>query len=117
MKSFVLQAVLAGAALAAPNRGPLAGAAVLERAAAGDCKCFPGDACWPATAQWDALNATVGGNLIATVPLGSPCHDPTYDAAVCASLQSQWQDAEIHMESSSSIMAPFFANQSCDPFQ
>ncbi|KAK6211538.1 isoamyl alcohol oxidase (FAD binding domain-containing protein) [Colletotrichum tabaci] len=116
MKSFVLQAVLAGAALAAPNRGPFAGAAVLERAA-GDCKCFPGDACWPATAQWNALNTTVGGNLIATVPLGSPCHDPTYDAAVCASLQSQWQDSEIHMESSSSIMAPFFANQSCDPFQ
>ncbi|WQF86601.1 Putative berberine/berberine, FAD-binding domain, PCMH-type, FAD-binding, type PCMH, subdomain 2 [Colletotrichum destructivum] len=116
MKSFVLQAVLAGVALAAPNRGPFAGAAVLERAA-GDCKCFPGDACWPATAQWNALNTTVGGNLIATVPLGSPCHDPTYDAAVCASLQSQWQDSEIHMESSSSIMAPFFANQSCDPFQ
>ncbi|OLN97798.1 putative FAD-linked oxidoreductase-like protein 7 [Colletotrichum chlorophyti] len=110
MKSFVLQAALAGAALAAPNRPSV------SRAAA-DCKCFPGDSCWPATAQWDALNTTVGGNLIATVPLGSPCHDPTYDAATCSSLQKQWQGSEIHMESSSSIMAPFFANQSCDPFQ
>ncbi|EXF86169.1 Zinc finger E-box-binding homeobox 1 [Colletotrichum fioriniae] len=114
MKSFVLQAALAGAALAAPNHR--IGTAFTERAA-GDCKCFPGDACWPATAQWDALNTTVGGNLIATVPLGAPCHDPVYDAATCATLQSEWQDAEIHMGSSSSIMAPFFANQSCDPFQ
>ncbi|OHW97961.1 FAD binding domain-containing protein [Colletotrichum incanum] len=116
MKSFVLQAALAGAALAAPNHRSFTGAAVVERAV-DDCKCFPGDSCWPATAQWDALNTTVGGNLIATVPLGSPCHDPTYDAATCATLQSQWQQSEIHMESSSSIMAPFFANQSCDPFQ
>ncbi|KAF4781198.1 FAD binding domain-containing protein [Colletotrichum scovillei] len=114
MKSFVLRAALAGAALAAPNHR--IGTAFTERAA-GDCKCFPGDACWPATAQWDALNTTVGGNLIATVPLGAPCHDPVYDAATCATLQSEWQDAEIHMGSSSSIMAPFFANQSCDPFQ
>ncbi|KAK2049429.1 FAD binding domain-containing protein [Colletotrichum somersetense] len=116
MKSFVIQALLAGAALAARGRHTVRRTNAVERAAA-DCKCFPGDSCWPATAQWDALNTTVGGNLIATVPLGSPCHDPTYDAATCASLQSQWQYSEIHMNSSSSIMAPFFANQSCDPFQ
>ncbi|KAK2053783.1 FAD binding domain-containing protein [Colletotrichum caudatum] len=117
MKSFVIQALLAGAALAARGRHTLRRTNAVERAPAADCKCFPGDSCWPATAQWDALNTTVGGNLIATVPLGSPCHDPTYDAATCASLKSQWQYSEIHMNSSSSIMAPFFANQSCDPFQ
>ncbi|EFQ34535.1 FAD binding domain-containing protein [Colletotrichum graminicola] len=116
MKSFVLQAVFAGAALAARGRHSVRGATVVGRDVA-DCKCFPGDSCWPVTAQWDALNTTVGGNLIATIPLGSPCHDPTYDAATCASLQSAWQDSEIHMNSSSSVMAPFFANQSCDPFQ
>ncbi|KAJ9245257.1 hypothetical protein C8Q69DRAFT_211537 [Paecilomyces variotii] len=80
------------------------------------CKCFPGDSCWPTPHQWNSLNRTVGGRLIATVPLGQPCHDPFYDAEVCSSLQSQWQEAPIHMESSSSVMAPFFANQSCDPF-
>ncbi|KAF5484496.1 FAD-linked oxidoreductase ZEB1 [Colletotrichum siamense] len=115
MKSFVLQAALFGAALAAPNRSGSGFAPFAERAT--DCKCFPGDSCWPSTETWNALNTTVGGRLIATVPLGSPCHDPTYDAATCATLQSEWQDSEIHMESSSSIMAPFFANQSCDPFQ
>ncbi|KAH6689910.1 FAD binding domain-containing protein [Plectosphaerella plurivora] len=81
------------------------------------CKCFPGDPCWPTSTEWSALNTTVQGRLIATVPLGSPCHDPEYDAEKCQQLQSQWQFSEIHMDDSSSVMAPFFANQSCDPFQ
>ncbi|KAH8680428.1 hypothetical protein BGZ61DRAFT_359187 [Ilyonectria robusta] len=81
------------------------------------CKCFPGDSCWPSDNVWKSLNTTVNGRLIKTVPLGSPCHDPTYDAKECAYLQSQWQSPSIHMDSSSSVMAPWFANQSCDPFQ
>lgn len=55
-----------------------------------DCKCFPGDECWPSAAEWSALNTTVDGRLIATVPLGSPCHDPGYDEEQCAYLQEQW---------------------------
>lgn len=62
---------------------------------AADCKCFPGDACWPSQTEWSALNATVGGRLIATVPLGSPCHDPHYDEDECAYLQDQWLLAGI----------------------
>ncbi|KAH6888514.1 hypothetical protein B0T10DRAFT_441523 [Thelonectria olida] len=82
-----------------------------------NCKCFPGDACWPSRKEWAHLNSTVGGRLIATVPLGAACHDPVYNAAECAALQDQWQAPTIHMQSSSSVMAPLFANQSCDPFQ
>lgn len=59
------------------------------------CKCFPGDACWPSDNQWKSLNTTVNGRLIKTVPLGSPCHDPTYDAAQCKYLQDQWQHPGI----------------------
>ncbi|KAG6367111.1 hypothetical protein INS49_001293 [Diaporthe citri] len=80
------------------------------------CRCFPGDECWPSDAEWSSLNATVGGRLIATVPLGSPCHDPYYDEDQCAYLREQWLYAGIHLNSSSSVMAPFFANQSCDPW-
>ncbi|KAH8652522.1 hypothetical protein BX600DRAFT_418016 [Xylariales sp. PMI_506] len=92
---------------------------LLGAAAAGSsgCKCFPGDSCWPSRSEWNALNKAVGGRLVATVPLGTPCHDPNYDEATCEYLQSQWHFEEIHMNSSSSVMAPFFANQSCDPFQ
>ncbi|KAJ0165266.1 putative FAD-linked oxidoreductase [Colletotrichum tanaceti] len=80
------------------------------------CHCLPGDKCWPSTASWDGLNATVGGRLVATKPIGSPCHDPTYDAAACAALQSSWTNPLTHIPSSSSVMQTYFANQSCDPF-
>ncbi|KAG0648444.1 FAD-linked oxidoreductase ZEB1 [Hyphodiscus hymeniophilus] len=85
-------------------------------ATASSCRCLPGDSCWPTTKEWKALNTTVGGRLVATVPLGSPCHDPKYNGTECAILQSQWLQPQLHMNSSSSVMAPFFANQSCDPF-
>ncbi|KAK3939574.1 hypothetical protein QBC46DRAFT_262899 [Diplogelasinospora grovesii] len=80
------------------------------------CKCFPGASCWPSTGDWNQLNRTVGGRLIATVPLAEACHDPNYDAEECQYLQGQWQYPGIHMNNSASVMAPFFANQSCDPF-
>jgi hypothetical protein len=52
------------------------------------CKCYPGEACWPSDADWAALNSSISGRLISTVPLGAPCHDPTYNAAACAAFQA-----------------------------
>ncbi|EMC98973.1 hypothetical protein BAUCODRAFT_65846 [Baudoinia panamericana UAMH 10762] len=83
------------------------------------CRCFPGDLCWPSEAIWDAFNFTVGGRLVATVPLAAPCHYDQYapySNDTCANLQANWLWPQQHYDSSSSIMAPFFANQSCDPF-
>lgn len=59
-------------------------------AATSKCRCYPSQSCWPTPAQWAALNGSVSGRLVATVPLGSPCHDPTYNATVCKSLQENW---------------------------
>lgn len=56
---------------------------------------MPGDACWPSTEDWTALNSSLSGKLIETVPLGSPCHDPTYVVAECLSVQQQWFKPEI----------------------
>lgn len=61
---------------------------------ASTCYCLPGDSCWPSDSTWASLNDTVGGRLIATVPLGSPCHDPNYNATACAALQSAWTEPE-----------------------
>ncbi|KAL2126018.1 hypothetical protein VTI74DRAFT_1951 [Chaetomium olivicolor] len=80
------------------------------------CKCFPGDRCWPSSNDWNKLNQTVGGRLIATVPLAEACHNPNYDPVRCKTLQDEWQNPATHMDDSASVMAPFFANQSCDPF-
>jgi hypothetical protein len=60
-----------------------------------NCKCFPGDTCWPSTDDWDSLNTTVGGQLIATVPLGEPCHAPTYNARECQALKREWQLVDV----------------------
>ena len=64
-------------------------------AAAQNCRCFPGDSCWPASDVWDSFNKTVDGQLIATVPLASPCHTPDYDAATCKELRGEWQEPEV----------------------
>ncbi|KAI1107966.1 FAD binding domain protein [Jackrogersella minutella] len=84
------------------------------------CRCFPGDPCWPSPAEWESFNRTVGGQLIATVPVASPCHDDfpgvSYDADKCAEIQVNWARPELHDKTTHSPMAAFFANMSCDPF-
>ncbi|KAI9159084.1 FAD-linked oxidoreductase ZEB1 [Paramyrothecium foliicola] len=80
------------------------------------CRCLPGDQCWPSEGTWAQLNSTVGNRLVASKPIGSPCHDPTYDEAACTALRNSWSNPLTHLPSSSSIMQPSFANQSCDPF-
>ncbi|ROT43747.1 FAD binding domain-containing protein [Sodiomyces alkalinus F11] len=77
---------------------------------------MPGEPCWPSEHAWQHFNATVHGGLVATEPIGSPCHDPTYDAAACEALRAEWTNPLTHIPSSSSIMQTYFANQSCDPF-
>ncbi|KAM0551363.1 hypothetical protein ACHAPJ_008472 [Fusarium lateritium] len=105
MKSFFSLALL-----------PLAAIAGSTNNATSKCRCLPGDACWPSTTTWGQFNQTVNGALIKTVPIGSPCHDPTYDADACAALQDAWKLPQTHYESSHSVMQAYFANQSCDPF-
>lgn len=56
------------------------------------CKFIPGDAGWPSRKDWQQLNRTVHGRLIATTPLGQVCHDKghfgAYDEAACAKLKT-----------------------------
>ncbi|KAJ1325462.1 FAD-binding protein [Microdochium nivale] len=81
-----------------------------------DCRCLPGDSCWPSQSKWDDLNMAVGGRLVATVPVGSVCHDPTYDEQACAALRASYDEPATHYTSSSSMMTKFWGNQSCSPF-
>ncbi|KAI0156931.1 hypothetical protein GGR57DRAFT_491405 [Xylariaceae sp. FL1272] len=68
------------------------------------CRCFPGDDCWPSPADWNALNQSVHGSLIATISIASVCNNSfpgvSYDE----------EKLRIHP------MAAIFANLSCDPF-
>ncbi|KAJ5881698.1 FAD binding domain protein [Penicillium soppii] len=80
------------------------------------CRCLPEDDCWPSVSTWNAFNQSVDGRLVATVPLATPCHVPTYNEKTCAALKEGWLLPEEHYESSSSFMAPFFTNGTCDPY-
>ncbi|OTB13179.1 hypothetical protein K445DRAFT_76648 [Daldinia sp. EC12] len=99
-----------------------ANAAILKNGGSGaesPCRCFPGDACWPTIDTWDAFNTSLGGKLISTIPIGAPCHHDTaagYNSDQCRNLQDVWFLPETHLKSSSSTMAPFFTNNSCNPF-
>lgn len=56
------------------------------------CKPLPGEANWPGATAWEALNSSVSGRLLATIPPGSVCHPELvqYDFSACAVLPSQW---------------------------
>ncbi|KAJ5956778.1 hypothetical protein N7501_011057 [Penicillium viridicatum] len=75
-------------------------AKVIPRGSA-SCRYIPGDAGWPTENQWQALNVTVGGRLLATNPIAHVCHDPAYSAADCESLQEAWGTPNLQCVSSS----------------
>jgi len=99
MKANIV-ALLALVGVAASSHQPLA---LVERRASppgalARCKCYPGEACWPSTADWGNLNRTVGGRLVKAAPPGAVCYDsfegvPTRDPAKCAEVASQWSNA------------------------
>jgi len=64
-----------------------------------ECRCFPGDACWPSEKEWSSFNSTVGGKLVKTIPVASVCHDPHYDAAACEALRAVWLDPDTQLVS------------------
>ena len=72
-------------------------AQVVAAPSTNQCRCFPGDACWPCADTWAQLNQSIGGALVATTPLAAPCHnDPfaPYDAAECQKLQDGWLEPQ-----------------------
>ncbi|KAJ8129072.1 hypothetical protein O1611_g4562 [Lasiodiplodia mahajangana] len=81
-----------------------------------NCRCIPGDKCWPSAQKWESLNATVHGRLIAAAPLARVCHEPHYDEAACTALGEGWALPETHFPNPVEIMAPEWQNYTCDPF-
>jgi len=87
LSSAAAAAVLPGPDLDSRDGGP----------GGSSCKSIPGDPRWPAAPEWERLNRTIGGRLIAAKPAASVCHvDPfhVYDAAACANLQTNWDRPE-----------------------
>ena len=76
---------LSGRAPSLPG-GSSAPAAAPRAASVGFCA--PGQACWPTAAQWQTLNASVGGSLLAVAPPLASCFGTfpgvPYDGAACS---------------------------------
>jgi hypothetical protein len=68
---------------------------VRANASTGACRTMAGDLTWPSPSTWQAFNTSVGGRLVATVPLASVCHSPHYNATACAVVQANWNVAEF----------------------
>ncbi|KAI0097727.1 putative FAD-dependent isoamyl alcohol oxidase [Nemania sp. FL0031] len=84
------------------------------------CRYIPSDPEYPGADDWSALNKTVVGRLIRTMPQASVCHTKPsavlYNEAACADLQSIWSLAQIYELKPAEIMNGYYQNQSCDPF-
>ncbi|KAH8646888.1 hypothetical protein BX600DRAFT_518908 [Xylariales sp. PMI_506] len=96
----------------------LLGAFVLVNA--GDtrnCKCAPGDSCWPSDGDFEALNQTVSGQLIRGVPPASVCYQdqPDYDESACQTVATSWFESTFHASDPISVGWPWWANNSCPP--
>jgi hypothetical protein len=83
------------------------------------CRCFPGDACWPSAAVWSSFNQSVEGRLIQNVPLAGVCRSAEPGSSrteECERLRSNWFLPETHLSSIGSVMSAFFTNNSCNVF-
>ncbi|KAL8423851.1 hypothetical protein RB596_003896 [Gaeumannomyces avenae] len=84
---------------------------------AGECRAFPGTDSWPTQSAWDALNSTLGGALIPTVPAAAPCYRDwgNYDAEKCAAVVANWTNPYFHEADPTSIMWPLWQGRTCMP--
>ncbi|KAF7672571.1 fad binding domain protein [Alternaria burnsii] len=82
-----------------------------------ECKCSPGEPCWPSPSEWDSLNMTVSGRLIRTVLPASVCYtdEPNYDLEACDRVIASWTTNSFHSDDPASIHNPAKANNSCNP--
>lgn len=63
-----------------------------------NCRALPGDVSWPSNPVCNALNKTLNGHLIASVPMASACHDApfnNYNATLCAQIQASWGETKL----------------------
>ncbi|KAM0123919.1 hypothetical protein ACHAO1_011188 [Botrytis cinerea] len=81
------------------------------------CKVTPADASWPSSADWTALNASISGTLIKTLPPASSCYigNPFNSTQNCSSVQTNWVLASWQADTPEGIDYPIYANNSCLP--
>lgn len=81
------------------------------------CKTTPSDIDWPIESAWAALNASIDGTLIKTLPPASSCYvgNPFNSTNSCESVGSDWGFAAWQAAQPEGIDYPIYGNNSCLP--
>ncbi|KAL8818848.1 MAG: hypothetical protein Q9191_007852, partial [Dirinaria sp. TL-2023a] len=73
----------------------------------------PDDACWPTLADWNELNASVSGNLIADTPIAASCYPgPFQSASACHLVDTLWTNQAFQASNPIGLSYP---DDSCPP--
>ena len=83
----------------------------------GPCKTTPNSTNWPSQAQWNTLNASIAGQLLAPLPPAAVCDRSlsVYDSTSCASVASQYTSSDFHARDPVSVDEPNWENDACLP--
>lgn len=81
------------------------------------CKAAPNTPSWPSTAQWNALNTSINGQLLAPLPPAAVCDRslPVYDNTSCTQVTSQYPITDFHAKDPISVDSPNWENDACLP--
>ncbi|KAH6907005.1 FAD binding domain-containing protein [Coprinopsis sp. MPI-PUGE-AT-0042] len=84
------------------------------------CKCYEGDACWPSSSLWTALNTTVEGNLRRVIPDPAVCYNTfeginTYNQAACQQVTQNWSQQLWQSDQAVSNHWILWTNNTCLP--
>src|SRR4051812_17994127 len=76
-------------------------------------QCISSQPCWPSSSTWAAFNASINGRLVAPHPPAWPCHDPHYDAALCAEAQSNWTNSSWRSDQTGAMQSLDWESAGC----
>lgn len=65
----------------------------LAHATHSHCRCRPHERCWPSHQEWNHLNSSVHGNLVAVRPVAAACHKPDFSKQECDAVAASWNDS------------------------
>ncbi|KAI1431296.1 hypothetical protein GGR50DRAFT_689810 [Xylaria sp. CBS 124048] len=80
------------------------------------CRFIPSDAGWPSVTDWNSLNQSISGRLIAGQPLAHSCHGEAFVQSLCASIEESYDNPIVYFPDPVNIMSPLFLNDSCSPY-
>lgn len=81
------------------------------------CKAIPGSPSWPGIFEWNRLNRTLHGRLIAPSPPGAVCHPtrPEFNIFTCPAVQVGWLTTAWHADNPVSSPENNWNNDTCLP--